>query len=250
MNLKLLLKRCFPVVLALLLSSCLDYEEEMWLENDLSGRVTMTVMVSDTLANFAEAGTDQLTMEKVRQMIAGTDGLEVEETKSFRENGKQVSRVTIHFEDIHRLSWLASSSKEPAWVIGAIEVEKKDGRVKLKRTLGPFTTEATGGSRQQNALARGFSGLLLGTYSLTYTLHLPGEPLNADSMQVNRKNNTVRWRFPLGQLATSTATMSTEWEADEGGGAWWWLLVLSGGGAMGWWGWQRMRSIGRAGIEI
>ncbi|WP_395746293.1 hypothetical protein [Prosthecobacter sp.] len=244
MNLKLMMQRLFPALLALLLSSCLDYEEEMWLEDDLSGKVTMTVMVSDTLANFAEAGSDQLSIEKVRQMIAGTEGLEVEETKSFRENGKQVSQVTIRFEDVRRLTWLATSSKEPAWVIGTIDVEKKDGRMKLRRTLGPFTTEATSGSRQQNALARGFSGLLLGSYSLTYTLHLPHEPLNADSMQVSRKSNTVRWRFPLGQLATSTGTMSTEWEAGGGGSAWVWaLMILSGGGAFGWWKWQRRQSL-------
>jgi hypothetical protein len=242
MNTKLPLKRLCLAATTLLLSSCLDYEEEMWLEHDLSGRVMMTVAVSGTLADLSEAGTDQLTLEKLRQMIASTEGLSVESADSFRENGKQVSRITIQFEDVRRLGWLAASSKEPAWVIGVIAVEEKEGQTTLRRTLGPFTTEAAGTSRQQSALTRGFSGLLLGSYSLTYKLHLPEEPVSADSMQIDRKNKTVRWRFPLGQLVSGTGTMSVNWES--GGSRVWWglLLMLAGGAVFGWWRWQTAKA--------
>lgn len=218
------LSRVGLLTAALPLASCIDYDEEMWLESDLSGRVTMTAAVSDTLADVSEAGADQMTLEKLRQLITRTEGLSVESADSFRENGKQVTRITIRFEDVRRLAWLASSSKEPAWVIGVIEAEEKDGLMRFKRVLGPFTDAATSKSREQNAFARGLSGLLLGSNSLTYTLHLPEEPQGADSMQVDAKNKTVRWRFPLGQLMSTTGVMSVGWASS--GFAWTWVFVI------------------------
>src|SRR5689334_4496073 len=99
--LSLLVATCASV-----LTGCLDYEEEMWLNSDLSGRATMTVALSDTLSDPRLHGKDLLGMDQIRRDVESVEGLKIEDFQTFKENGKQVMRMTITFTSWEKLGWI------------------------------------------------------------------------------------------------------------------------------------------------
>src|SRR3954471_12213128 len=74
-----MLRRLLPTVLAcacaLSLSSCLDYDEELTIHNDLSGEVSVVLTLPDTLmAKYDQVG-KELERSKIEKRLANVSGL-------------------------------------------------------------------------------------------------------------------------------------------------------------------------------
>jgi hypothetical protein len=222
-----LLQGCLVLCL-LTLTGCLDYEEEMWLNNDLSGEVAMTISLSDRLSDPRLGADEGLNEDLVRKDVEAADGLKLKSFESFKENGKQVTRVRIAFSSVEKLAWLGRDSSGPGSIIGKITVSKEDGHHVMKRSLEGMSAASPQQSANEALVARGLASLLMGGSYLVYTVHFPNEVLNANSTQIAKENNTVRWKFPLSQAMSESITMRAEWKS--GGWLWWavgGILVLA-----------------------
>ena len=211
---------------ALLLTGCLDYDEEMWLNSDLSGRVSMTIALSDKLSDPRLHGKDVLGIDQIRHDVEKVEGLKVEDVQSFKENGKQVVRLNVAFTSWEKLGWIGRDSTKGGSFAGNMKVTHEHGHTILERSLGAMV-DAKPKFDGEAIVSSGLAALFLGNNAFTYTLHLPVEPENANSLQVDKANRTVRWRFPLSQLTREPVTMRVEMKESH---LVWWVVI--GGGVL------------------
>jgi hypothetical protein len=196
------------VCLAFLLGGCLDYDEEMWLEGDLSGHAVLTFSIPDQPLITDEIS-KRINESSIRQELERIPGVKMEKFESFRDSGKYGARVSIRFESVEKLSGFSVSPTDstPVAPFGTITVHRENGHMVLERTLATLPEMKGKGAAAQKLL-----GLLLGNNFLDYKLHLPGEPVTSNSGHISTADRTVEWKFTLGQALREPTIMRVEWK--------------------------------------
>ncbi|HEY2343735.1 MAG TPA: hypothetical protein VGH90_11915 [Chthoniobacteraceae bacterium] len=194
--------------LALLLGGCLDYDEEMWLEGDLSGHAVLTFSIPDQPLITDEIS-KRINEDSIRQNLEKVPGVKMEKFESFHDSGKFGARISIRFDSVEKLSSFSVSPSDAAPVapFGTITVRRENGHVFLERTLATLPE-----MKGKGAVAQKFLGVLLGSNFLDYKLHLPGEPVTSNSGHVSASDHLVEWKFTLGQALREPTVMRVEWK--------------------------------------
>jgi hypothetical protein len=201
------------VAIVTLLTGCIDYEEEMWLNGDLSGRVNMVVSVREEIVKGATGLEKDLSEAGVRRDIERLPGVKLESFESFREAGKVIAKLRITFDSLEKLTRHETTVGEstPLSLLGATSL-RSDGRKWIfERTLAalPKTkTQSTG----SDMLVQGLGSFFFSKNHLTYKLHLPGEIITANSQRIDAKERTVEWSYTLAQAMREPPVMRVEWQ--------------------------------------
>lgn len=215
---------------ALLLVSCLDYREELWIEGDGSGRIQATISIDSELGAPTDGGTGQPDQieASLRELFAATDGATVESYQTHVQGDKRIWDFTVSFRDLRQLKPAIVTGKgNIGAVFGDFEIERlPEGRLAVRRTVNigeeppaPADPAAPGeapdpGSALGAALGKAFGGLMANTlyagHHLDYITHFPTEVIGANSSTIDRETNTVTWRIPLSQASQGPVVMSAE----------------------------------------
>ncbi|MCB1088422.1 MAG: hypothetical protein KDM63_15345 [Verrucomicrobiae bacterium] len=235
---------------ALLLTSCLDYREELWINGDASGKIHATIAINSELGAPTDGGSgqpDQIEAQ-LRELFAVTDGAKVESYQTFVDGKKRIWDFTVSFKDLRLLKPAVITGKNNIGaVFGDFEIEKiPDGKLAVKRTVSlsepPRQSDDTPANPPQdspssndtntlgNAVGKLMGGLLANSmfsgYHLDYTTHFPTEVVSANSPSIDRDTNTVSWRFPLAEASQHPVTMTAEIKRPGGWLLWLFIAIL------------------------
>jgi len=212
-----LLRRGLRLVGALLavglLGGCIDYDEEMWLNDDLSGRVSMVISVSEEMVKGSTGFEKDLSEAGVRRDVERLPGVKLEAFESFREAGKVVAKLRIIFDSVEKLTRHERGAGEssPLSLLGSLNLREEGRKWVLERTVGALP-ETKAQSTGSDLFAKGLGSLLFSKNHLAYKLHLPGEIITANSQHLNGRERTIEWNYTLAQAMREPPVMRAEWK--------------------------------------
>lgn len=203
----------FLIFIASLLGGCVDYDEEMWLNGDLSGRVNMVISVSEEIVKGSTGFEKDLSEAGVRRDVERLPGVKLEAFESFREAGKVVAKLRIAFDSVEKLTRHERGAGEssPLSLLGALSLREEGRKWVLERTVGALP-ETKAQSTGSDILAKGLGSLLFSKNHLAYKLHLPGEIITANSQHLDGKERTIEWNYTLAQAMREPPVMRAEWK--------------------------------------
>ena len=207
-------RRLFLALLSLLYSfslvSCIEGEEEIWLNADASGRIKFKG--SFPLIALAQAGDLNKLVEQAKLADQNNDNIEIDHFRTHISGNKFHLEIELSFKNALKLEQALIDCRDPATpekksipevLIGKIDVQVRFPNLTYQRKIDPSSLipkEATGPLTQN----------LLGDSKLTYILHLP-EPVkahNADFLSPDRR--TLKWQIPVSALIAEPVEMNFE----------------------------------------
>lgn len=209
--------------LCLLLVSCIDGDEEVWIEKDGSGRIAATYQMP---VDFMEelGGGDQV-VSRIKKAVAEEPAIRLKSITHRVEAGRSVVHFSGEFDDFRVLATFPErhlANKEhpdqstPEQVLlGDIDIALKGLVLSFDRevALAPLLPERV----------RNNPGLL-GQSTFRYTLHLPVGSSDNDADEVTNRGRTLRWSFPLRNYTDRPMTYYAECVLPL---PWWIWLTLS-----------------------
>ena len=205
--------RTVLVLCALLLGSCVDYEEEMWLNSDLSGRLTISLSVQEELVRGNTGLERNISEDAIRRDIERIPGVQLESFRSFRDAGKVIEKLMITFDSVEKLSRYETHIADAgaASLLGTFQIHETRGRISFERTV-PVLPRAEGSTVTRDLLVQGLSSLFLGKNYLDYKLHVPAEIIRTNTQRVDGASHLIEWRFTLAQAVREPPQMQVEWK--------------------------------------
>ncbi|MGB2402215.1 MAG: hypothetical protein ACPIA7_02270 [Akkermansiaceae bacterium] len=183
-------------LLSILLSSCIEGEEEIFLNADGSARVVATYRVPSMLLSAEDA--QDLRMG-IAEEVARVKNLKLITNKVEKHHGDRVIVIEIDTEDVASLEG-ALSEHDPALkkkkgdkvlhaIIGSIMVNTDGLKVHLNREihLASLLDEYLGSS----------GGSILGESAFCYTVHLPMPVVSSNAHQMLNEGRTLVWSYKL-----------------------------------------------------
>ena len=216
-------------LMTLLLGGCIDYDEEMWLNADLSGRLAMNISIREELVKGRTGFEKDMSEDGLRRDVERIPGVKLESFESFRDAGRVIVKVRITFDSVEKLTrhetGLGESS--PMSLLGAVTLHEERGKLIFDRVLRASPTMKAQ-NKAEDMMAKGLGSLLFSKNYLAYKLHVPNELITANSQHINDAGRTVEWKFTLAQAMREPPDMHVEWKKPLGLGLW----VAIGGGTL------------------
>ena len=210
------MKRLLLLILPfLLVLSCIEYEEEMWVNKDGSGKIKMKISMPQFLAEYDTEGEgiSSFDEENVKKKIEEIDGLTLIESKSYEENEKNVIEMVVKFDSFEILE-KANEEEDNQLFIGDIKMEKdEDDRIVFKRTISMEDSSKSEADKESEKLM----AAMLGQYKFSYMVHFPNKVIEANTSDdnIDQKSNTVKWTFSLASIISAPQEMVATLEAAE-----------------------------------
>ncbi len=185
------------VVIAVLLAGCFEYEEEVWIENDLSGRIVVTYSFP------LDKGSSE---EKDKPAIRASEGIKVGKTEMYVKDGKSCISVELLFDNIKNLeqfTWTeeedkGGGDKNEELIPGTIELRSEKGRLVLIRHISAEKKEGESAPEPpaaQDKLVMKKTGPdeSMSSYIWHFTYHLPTKILDVrpGEMSVSKDKRTA-----------------------------------------------------------
>ena len=197
-----------PVLIAamiLLLSSCIEYREEMWLEKDNSGRVVFEL----SLPQYTDIEDDEISELSIVALCDTVDGIDVTKHTTYHVEDITWIHVEMDFEDIMLLNEI-----ENKW-FGEISIsDDDDGNRTLKRYITMSDTVNVSSNKFGNLLKHA----MLGQYTWIYTMHFPDElyETNAPLARTDTLTNSAMWEYNLASLINDQKIMTGRYRHRQG----------------------------------
>ncbi len=192
----MLVRLLFTLLAILTLSSCIEGDEELWLNRDGSGRIEATYRMPPTLMNRFGGATSL--QERLIAAIEKEPGIRIEHISHHIEGAQVVFELRADFDDA--ISFIELPSKHFR------DPETPDKPATLESFFGEMDLKLTGLSLEFHRnidlspilpLSVQENGALLGDSAFNYTLHLPTKPSTHNATSVSDEGTTLHWSFPL-----------------------------------------------------
>ena len=196
----------FVITVPLLCTGCLEYSEEIWFKNDMSGTIKMDIVISEKLVELnEEAGhADNIfTAEGIKNRFGTVKGLTLVDTHIHTEDENRHTSITLDFDSLESLRKISNSRKETGF-LGNIAIIITD-------SLFTYTRSVVMSDDAKNATIDQY----MGQFTWTYTVHFPNKVLevNRSVSAFDTSNNTVTWEFTLGELTKGPQFMKAVFAA-------------------------------------
>jgi hypothetical protein len=168
----------------LLLSSCVDYEEELTIHENFSGEARITLTLPDTLVGKFPEAAQEVTAAKIKAHLDKVSGVRLI-SHEFRQGRKPVVKMLVGFDSLDAWNEAVALQPQAAVLAGKFSRQKTEKGMQIERQLG-------GGM----AVPEGMPEF---NY-VNYTIRLKSQILSTNSPQFNSHGNEVRYRYPLIQL--------------------------------------------------
>lgn len=218
-----MLRRLIPATLAIaaafLLSSCLDYDEELTIHSNLSGEASVILTLPSPLISKYDRVGIELDRAKIEKRLESVSGVTL--TTYENSGGRNpVVKLVFKFSSLDKLNEAIKANPPAAIWAGQFTITREGGLTKIERKLGV-----------------GSPGVELPEYNnVLYKTHYDGKIAATNSPQYNSPAKDVRYRYKLSDMIAQQPTQSTSIAK-----GWPWMLILGGlaliGGAA-WYGWE------------
>ncbi len=217
--------RLFLILPILLLHSCIEGEEEIWIKGDGSGRLVAHYSLP-SLA-LQQLGDPNDYVRAIKMIDEREDGIEVQKITFESKSGKAVLHLEATFKNAMDLLKIADRNQsvfveeaqaDPAQLdalSGTIEVGIDGLSPTFNRavSLGPIFP-----SMVQKSPA------MLGKSTFNYTIHLPAEAKETNAHEVSEDRLTVKWTFLLKEYVNRPMIMAVKTALPIP----WWVLTILG----------------------
>jgi len=182
---------------------CIDYSEEMHLNRDYSGTLTMSFAIAELYVGLSEdvGRTDNLfTEDGIRNRFKDIEGVEFLSSDIRKEEDVRYISITLKFDSLEAFDRI-SNAKSQTDFLGEINMtETEDGNVLFTRTV-TLNKEKVENSHMSDRLLDEFSWL--------YTVHFPGMIIRANTPESNidYDRNTVTWAYSMAVLGAGPERM-------------------------------------------
>ena len=211
-------------LMAFLLQSCIEGDEEIWINGDGSGKV----IVHYSLPSLAlgQMGAPDDYVRAIRMVDDREEGIQVQKISFQKIDGKAVFHMEASFDEATDLLELGNRNEsifveeahaDPRQLhalAGKIDVALSGLRSNFHRSvsLGPIVP-----SMVQSRPA------MLGQSTFKYTLHLPVEIIESNAHHISDDGRTISWKFLLKDAIDKPMIMSAKVPIPR---PWWvWLLL-------------------------
>lgn len=192
-------------VACLLLPSCLDYEEDMVIRKDLSGKVTVTLTLPDTLLPKYESVGAAFDEARLRPRFDAAEGVKlVSYSKS--ADRRPVVKLQIEFSSLDALNAALAHNTPASLLGGRFIVTKVDGKTRIERKVGEG--EPLNDLPENN--------------HVIYKTHFEEAVVSTNSRTFDRAHNNVRYQYKLLALLAHPDLQVTEVSRTLG---WKWLAI-------------------------
>ena len=206
-------------IIALLLASCIDGREEVWLNADGSGRADLAYDIPATVAKFQGGvpGVEALLDDVLKDFPGATKEVTL-------ESGRLKVRVRLSFasaDEISKISTSIAGGKTPKQfehIAGKFEVSRKLRTVDFTRTVSPGKALPTAFIPPSEFKNR----------KLMYILHLPVVPAESTADRSENGGLTQVWEQPLAAAIRKPMVIHFKAKIPVPG----WLVGLVAGGAV------------------
>jgi hypothetical protein len=209
--------------LILVLASCIDGDEEIWLEPDGSGRLEATYkMPPQIMQSFGSAPVLQ---KKLEDAIAKEPGITINHMDHHMENGRVVFELDAAFDDVRTLAAFPKkhlrnpdTPDQPASeeaLFGTMNLELNGLTMAFDRSidLGPVLPDNV----RQNP---GF----LGESAFRYVVHLPSAADTHNATGTADNGRTLKWKFLLREHASRPMVLTMKAPLPLP----WWIWLVGG----------------------
>ncbi len=195
---------CFlTIITAILLVSCFDGREEIWIEADGSGRADVTYSVPAAVAKLK--GGENGIRTFVEEFLKSKEVLESPKCEVWTENDTLHVRVTASFKSALKLKELSKGSADKkmpaaaAYLAGKVTAQVRGLEIDFSRTISPGLA-MPGHSFMP---ASQFEG-----HKLTYIFHLPTVATKSNATRIENGGRTLLWEIPLAEAMKHPVTTS------------------------------------------
>lgn len=190
------LKKIFLLAAAMILAAgCYNYEEHLYLYEDLSGRLDASVSSTD------------LDDDDYDKLKAGLENLEGGRLINFDvDDEDEMTRIDFSLKFKHVTDLNALWEDRTLVPAGIFEIKETDGLFHMKRSVPP--TED--GEKEPDVETVEY----LESFTWKYTLHLPGQIISVNTDDEDDDGNPV-WEFTLLDHSRDEMNMNAEWSASD-----------------------------------
>lgn len=194
------MKRLMVCILALLaLSGCVDYDEELWLHRDGSGKAKLRLVHSSPYENPEEI---------LRK--ADLPGINLESYKVQRKGQDVIYDIVFKFKSVEAFNNVNDQlSSADFW--GKITLNKAPGRrITYKRRI------SLGSQEEEDDLETYFSQMQTDHAIWTYKLHAPWKVIstNAEPANVDARGKSISWSYDTANMWNKHEYMSVEFRKE------------------------------------
>ena len=190
-----------PVLLSLLLVSCIEGEEEIWLEPDGSGRIEATYKMPTVVAQ--KIGDPDELVEILKNAAARDPHIELTSVSHQTRRGGVTLKFSGTFDDLRKLATFPQRQlRDPAEPDKRVKAEVLFGTTHLDISWRGLSYERQGdiswllkSSPAAKSIVR--VPALLGNSSFRYTLNLPTSARESNSTTQSQDGHKLEWLFPL-----------------------------------------------------
>lgn len=213
----------FLTLSVLLINSCIDGEEEVFIRADGSAKMKVAYQLPGMF--FSQKKADQL-VGKVEKAVGEKENLrlltnEVETTSK----GQRIIRIEVEAVNMVELDGMFESDDE-------VGDDPSDSDIILDSLLGELNVDINGlavGATRKVDLAALFDKFVgknslsqMGDAEFRYTVHLPEAANQSNAHQVLNGGKTLKWRYQLSQSKQNPIDMQVEAPIPLP----WWLYVI------------------------
>jgi hypothetical protein len=231
------MKRILIALCAAVFCSCFSYDEEIWVNSDLSGTVQMNLKISQMLAGMSSMGGNGAALfseDSIRTSIKKTNGLSLISCKTTSDQGDKIISIKIKFSSFEALKNLGAG-KENMGFWGDIKVQTAGDRITFSRTIS-FSSSGQGESKKDSSdqMQSAMANSMFGQYAWKYIIHFPSKVIaaNATDENIDRKTNTVTWNYPLMTISSGPQTMTATLQKPSSSGILSKKMLMIAGGAL------------------
>lgn len=223
-------RRFFLLILlalpAFFATSCIEGEEELWINLDKSGRVEARYEFPSVA--LKQLGDPEKIVEALKQVAAREKGVTLTLCTVTTEGTKTSLHLKAEFDDILELFEIAARNEQPFVEQAEVDPDKieavaGDIDFNFKNLRGAFTREIDLTSLFPELVSKRPG--MLGSSTFKYTLHLPVPVKETNAHTVSADGKTVSWSFLLREHFGHPMKMSLKTKRP-----WWiWLVAAAVG---------------------
>lgn len=196
------------LLIACSLSSCIDYEEDLTVHEDLSGEATVKLTLPDMLIDKYAPIQEDFKEANLQKRFKKLDGVKLA-GYAIKEGRRPEIELYVKFDSLEQLSKAAEANPPASILVGKFEITKELGKNIIKRKLGEGEAPIKTQDNNHAIYKCHFDGSIAGTDSGFFNFHGKDVRYRYQLQEVMAQNptqiNTLRPAIPWPWIALSAA---------------------------------------------
>ncbi len=198
----------------LVLSNCFNYKEELWINEDLSGKIKMSFQLGDLFSSFitdSSATSQFFSPGKSFKDIKSISGVTLLDTQIIKKDNKVTIVSEFSFKNITDVNKLKDFISQSDFFPPVELQENQPGLWTLSRK---FTSKKSSDTSEQldeaaEQMAASMAGAMFGDMATEYRVHIkrPVFRSNADSTVAGKEYTTFFWHYAISESFTGDHTL-------------------------------------------